>query len=689
MFTQPRSFQLLLVLIIGLEWISSLPCIGAEPGKQPNIIFILCDDLGWGDLGTFYQNASSHSKKHRTPQLDRMASEGMQLRAHYCPAPVCAPSRASLLTGVHQGHAEIRDNQFDKMLENNHTLASVLKLAGYETALIGKYGLNGLGHNPSSWTSYPTKRGFDEFFGYVSHYDGHIHYPADHWPLGDSEGHRTPKELYHNEEEISADLSKCYTTDLFTARAKHWIAQQVASPSNSPFFLYLAYDTPHAALQVPSVAYPSGNGVNGGVQWLGEPGKMINTAVGEIDSFRHPDYLNQGWTDQEERFATMVRRIDNCVGDLLQTLRDLEIDDETMVVLTSDNGPHHESYLDGKQYDPTSFQSYGPFDGTKRDTWEGGIRMPTLAWWPNKIAANSINERPSQFHDWLATFCDCAAVSTPARCDGVSLLPELRGTGPRADSTVYVEYWQSGVTKPYQDFAPDKRKSKRGQMQVVHLDGYKGVRTNIESHATPFQIFDLTNDPKELNDLANSGAKFSALENRMREHVLRLRRPNPTATRPYDFEYVPGIEPSGKLEKGVAWSCYESMDHYVPQTSSLTALREGTAKSIEAVPGDLPGNLVEVTSYVRVPRDGTYSIVLATELGAFVRVHQVSVVDADFGYESHSEANGSIRLAAGLHPFTITVRKQSDQPIKLDFRLSASGVAPRPISPNQLLRPAK
>ena len=627
--------------------------------KQPNIIFILCDDLGWGDLGVFYQNQSKHSKRHATPMLDQMAVEGAQLRAHYCPAPVCAPSRASLLTGVHQGNATVRDNQFDKMLEDNHTLATVLRAAGYKTALIGKYGLQGLGDSPNSWTSYPTKRGFDEFFGYVSHYDGHIHFPADHWPLGNSTGHQTPKPLWHNDKEISKNLSKCYTTDLFTARAKHWIAEQATQDKETPFFLYLAYDTPHAALQIPSAPYPAGKGMTGGVQWLGGPEKMINTAEGEIDSYRHPDYVGHGWSDQEERFATMVRRIDNCVGDLLATLKDLEIDDQTLVVLTSDNGPHHESYLAGKEYDPTSFRSYGPFDGTKRDTWEGGIRMPTLAWWPKNIPAAKIDERPSQFQDWLATFSELAGVSTPARCDGVSLLPTLTDTGPRNDSTIYVEYWQSGTTKPYQDFKAPKRRAKRGQMQVIHLDGYKGIRTNITSHSTPFKIFDLQKDPQETTNLADSSPKFSALQKRMQARVLQLRKPNSSAARPYDFEFVPGIQQStDDLQNGILWKCFACEDDHVPQCQTMTPINSGVAKSIEAIPTDLPGNVIEISGLLRLPKTDTYSFVLSTEIGAFVRIHQIPVVDADYGYQPGSECGGSARLSQGIHPISITVRKQ-------------------------------
>lgn len=515
--------------------------VHADDAKKPNIIFILCDDLGWGDIGVFHQNHRETDKKFSTPHLDAMAMSGAQLRNHYCPAPVCAPSRASLLLGQHQGTCPIRDNQFDKALPDRPTIASVLKQAGYTTSIVGKYGLQGdqryamkmNGTKPSEWPAYPTKRGFDDFFGYVRHVDGHVHYPADRWELGNNETHKSPKELWHNDEEVSGDLTKCYTTDLFTAFAKHWIADHQAN-SEDPFFMYLAYDTPHAALQVPSCEYPAGMGASGGVQWTGKPGKMISTAVGDIDSYRHPETVGKGWTDVEERFATMVRRIDNGVGDLLQTLKDLGIDQNTLVVLSSDNGPHHESYLASSEYDPTSFQSYGPFDGTKRDTWEGGIRVPTIARWPSSIPAGTIDESPSQFHDWMATFADVAGVAVPDICDGVTLVPTMTGDDSREPSTIYVEYNQNGRTKGYADFSPEKRNQKRGQMQVLHLDGLKGIRTNIQSHDDKFRIYDLKKDPKELNNLADTSDEMRDLEKRMRDRVLQLHKFNASAPRPYD-----------------------------------------------------------------------------------------------------------------------------------------------------------
>ncbi|RYD70287.1 MAG: sulfatase, partial [Verrucomicrobiaceae bacterium] len=372
------------------------PLHAAEPAK-PNIIFILCDDLGYGDVGVFFQNQRAKNNQpgqpwHMTPRLDSMAAAGVQMPHHYCPAPVCAPSRASLLTGVHQGHAGVRDNQFDKALEDNHTLASVLKQAGYATAAFGKWGLQGKGQTEQQWPAHPLKRGFDFYYGYMRHKDGHAQFPKE-----------DGKEVWENFEEVSTGLDKCYTTDLFTARAKKWIAEQRAANPSQPFFAYLAYSTPHAKLQLPSTAYPQGGGLKGGVQWLGTPGRMINTAEGEVDGYFHPDYAKAtwdhdtdattpeiAWPDVQKRYATDVRRIDDCVGDVLQLLKDLKIEDNTLVVFTTDNGPSKESYLQ-EPYHPTFFDTYGPFAGIKRDLWEGGIRVGALVHWPQGAPAGRVS----------------------------------------------------------------------------------------------------------------------------------------------------------------------------------------------------------------------------------------------------------------------------------------------------------
>src|SRR3954470_7331559 len=226
----------MITLRLVLVWMALGTALRAATA-QPNIIFILCDDLGFGDTGPSFQNDRA-AKKDRsipafaTPQLDRFAAEGLQLRNHYCGAPVCAPSRASILTGRTQGHANVRDNQFDKALENNHTIATVLKQAGYATAAIGKWGLQGPGDrerkdpndkgarggSPKTWVAFPTKRGFDFYFGYIRHVDGHFHYPK--------EDHR---EVWEMDRDISGSLDLCYTADLFAARAKKWITDQRAA----------------------------------------------------------------------------------------------------------------------------------------------------------------------------------------------------------------------------------------------------------------------------------------------------------------------------------------------------------------------------------------------------------------------------------------------------------------------------
>lgn len=663
-----KTTLIAVTFLLSLIVISKSNATGAEPTK-PNVIFVLCDDLGWGDFGVLHQNDAEGKKRHRTPNIDKMAAEGIQLRNHYCPAPVCAPSRGSLLTGTHQGHALVRDNQFDKALEDNHTLGTVMKSAGYRTALIGKYGLQGKGDSATNWPAYPTRRGFDDFYGYVRHVDGHVHYPAEHWSLGNSEKHRTPKEVWANENEVSGDLAKCYTTDLFTAKCKHWIVEHTDANADQPFFIYLAYDTPHAALQVPTMAYPEGKGVTGGLQWTGQPGAMINTASGEIDSYRHPEYVNKGWSDVEERFATMVRRIDDAVGDLLQTLRDLKIDENTIVVISSDNGPHKESYLQDVDYDPTSFASFGPFDGIKRDLWEGGIRVPTLAWWPTQIPAGIIDQSPSQSHDWMATFADLAGHPVPARCDGVSLKPVLTGESNRHDGLVYIEYFNGSKTPGYPTFKQSRRKKKRGHQQAIFMDGFKGVRVNISSHNDPFQIYDVNQDPAERHNLTGTSERFDRLQKAMHDRVLQIRRPNDSAPRPYDKEPIPAakITPG---DPGLDWSLHEGNFPYVPQLKSSQPTKQGQAGAF-AIASPTVSGAVQFTGYVKVETTGKYELTLRSDAPALLRIHDAVLIDHDFGHKPDQIKTASVKLAAGLHPIQITTLAVADQKVGIDLTWSA------------------
>ena len=677
-----RRQDLLLLVLVFLS--TRLFAAGLPP--KPNIIFILVDDLGSGDVGVFFQNARREKNErsepwHLTPQLDRLAAEGVRMPHHYCPAPVCAPSRASLLLGVHQGHANVRDNQFDKALENNHTLATVLKGAGYATAAIGKWGLQGQGNSPATWPAYPTKRGFDFYFGYVRHRDGHAHYPKE-----------DGKELWENGAEISADLAGCYTADLFTARAKKWIADQQAARRDQPFFLYLAYDTPHAKLQLPAAAYPAGGGVKGGLQWMGKSGRMINTASGVPDSYVHPDYAGatwdhdrdaatpeEPWPDVYRRYATNVRRIDEAVGDLLAQLDDLGIGRDTLLIFTTDNGPSRESYLPGAPYEPTFFNSFGPFDGIKRDLWEGGIRVGALARWPARIAPDRISDSPSMFHDWMPTFAEVAGVPAPARSDGVSLVPALTGAGTQKASTVYVEYFEGAKTPGYEEFENARRGRVRKQMQAIRMGDFMGVRYGIQRHAEPFEIYNVVTDPKQTRNVA---AEQPELQQRMHDATLRVRHPDAQAKRPYDHELVPAL-PSAEMQPGVEWRVFNQPVPWLAKLDDLASSRTHTGAWSKAIGAGPAAGAMLITGCIEAPADGEYTFWLPADVPGLLRIHDATVVDAAFA-ASPQETSGTIRLQAGKHPFRLYVGRGA---ASLDW--SVPEMARQPVPGHVLFRKQK
>ena len=657
------------LLLVATGWLPA--------AMRPNVIFILTDDLGYGDLGVLNQNArrAAGLPGFHTPHIDTMAAQGALLSRHYCPAPVCAPSRASLLLGVHQGHANVRDNQFDKALENNHTLGSVMRGAGYATAAIGKWGVAGgaeSGGSPATSPAFPTRRGFDFFFGYLDHSAGHRHYPKEN-PVdaGDPDGHSAVWEM---NSDITQQLDKCYSTDLFTARAKKWIVDHQACAPQQTFFLDLAFTAPHSALTVPTQAYPSGGGVKGGLQWTGTPGAMINTAGGTIDSWIHPDYSGQGgWSNANKRHATMVRRLDDAVGDLLKLLTDLGIDDNTLVVFTSDNGPHNEGSYTGVVQDPAFFRSYGNMDGIKRDTWEAGIREPTVVRWPAAIPAGRVSDHPSQFHDWMPTLAEVAGVPAPARSDGVSLVSDLTGSGVRRDGIVYIEYSFKGKTPSYADFETNHRAATRNQEQVIYLKGCKGVRHDVTSQATDFLIYDTLKDPKETTNLA--GRPGVPTQQEFKDATLRMRRPDSSATRPYDSELVPPLTPS-PVHPGVAWKAFEGQYPWVPSFATLTPAATGESARPEVIVRTRDDNVgIEFKGYLEIPADGDYTFYLTTDTGAFLRLHDMQVLDADMEYAAGSEIFAMVKLKAGLHPFTLSYRHATSGTPALGLSWSRADIA--------------
>jgi arylsulfatase A-like enzyme len=636
--------------------------------QGPNIIFILTDDLGYGDVGAFFQNQRKKEGDRSepwtfTPNLDKMATEGMMLTHHYTAAPVCAPSRGSLLTGLSQGHANVRNGQFDKALADNYTLGNVLQKAGYKTAAIGKWGLQGSNRwskNGDSWPAHPLNRGFDYYYGYMRHSDGHEHYPK--------EGrYRGKKEVYENKKEVSQDLDKCYTGDLWTAAAKKWIVEQTKDKKDgSSFFMYLAYDTPHAVLELPTQEYPAGGGLKGGLQYLDEPGHMINTASGKIDSWVDPEYRNATydddknpstpevpWPDVYKRYATVTRRIDNQVGDILKLLKDLKIDDNTLVVFTSDNGPSVASYIPDEPYEANFFNSFGPFDGIKRDVLEGGERMPLIARWPNHIPENKVVTTPSIAYDWLPTFTELAGFPAPVNSDGVSLVPTLIQKGKQQKSSIYVEY-QNGQKPPnYSEYAPNNRHRIRKQMQMIRFGDLVGIRYNIQSADDDFEIYNILEDTHESNNLAANG-KMADVQKMMKERALQARMPQADAPRPYDNVDVPATRVAD-AKQGLQWSAYSNHDYpWLPQVNTLKPIAMGTVSMPDIAQLKQKGdNVYLFEGYIKVPADGDYTFYLNAANKAFMRIHDASVIDEDYDYKGGTTRDGTIKLKAGFHPIRI------------------------------------
>jgi len=640
----------------------SLTGLTARAQKKPNIIFILTDDMGYGDVGVFFQKqrqeSGDRSKPYElTPNLDIMTKKGAKFTQQYCNAPVCAPSRASLLTGVNQGNANVRDNQFDKELENNHTLATVLKQAGYTTVAIGKWGLQGVKEEGPNWPAHPLKRGFDTYYGYMRHMDGHEHYPF--------EGiYSEKKQVWSDYKEVSAGLSKCYTTDLWTAAAKKYIiAHEKGKDVAKPFFMYLAYDTPHAVIELPTRAYPQGGGLKGGLQWLGEPGHMINTASGKVDSYIYPEYANAtydndnnpatpevAWPETYKRYATATRRIDDAVGDIMQLLANLKIADNTLVVFTSDNGPSIESYLPASYVanHPTFFGSYGPFDGIKRDCWEGGLRMPTLAEWPGHIVPGKTIATPSMLSDWMATFADAAHIKPPARTDGVSLLPDLTGKGKQENSLVYVEYYEGGRTPDFKEFEANRRNRKRDQMQMTRFGDLVGVRYAIKSADDDFEIYDVVKDPKEADNLALKPG-YEKVQAQMKAKVLQVRHADTEAPRPYDNALISADTVVGELMPGINWRFYKGNFPWVISEKNLAANESGIGKNMTGKETGKNEGMICYEGFIKIPADGKYTFSMQTTGKAYLRLHEATLIDEDFGYQYNTELTRNVYLKAGYH----------------------------------------
>ena len=421
-------------------------CLATGAGRKhkPNIIYILADDLGWGDLGCYGQ------ERIATPNIDRLAAGGMRFTDHYAGSTVCAPSRCTLLTGLHTGHCRIRGNARLALEPGDVTVAEVLGSAGYTTALIGKWGL---GEEAS--TGVPNRQGFDYFFGYLNQRHAHNYYPEF---------------LFRNEERVRLEnkVSKPgkygegvaeekveYSHDLFADEALRF----VETNREEPFFLYLALTIPHA---------------NNEARHKGM----------EVPS--HEPYTNEDWPDAQKGHAAMITRMDTDIGRLLDKLEALGIDKETLVLFSSDNGPHREGGAD-----PDFFDSNGPLRGIKRDLYEGGIRVPFVARWPGVIAPGSVSGHLSAFWDVLPTLAEVAGARPPEGLDGISFFPALRGRDAEQKSHDFL-YWEF---------------HERGSKQAVRLGDWKGVRFVNDDR---FELYDLKEDLSESADLTDAHAEVVA-----------------------------------------------------------------------------------------------------------------------------------------------------------------------------------
>lgn len=660
----------------GLEIEKGLNPLDDSDGlDRPNIIFFFVDDLGYGDLGCFWQDSLTGGQKFDTPGIDMMAAEGAKMTHHYISAPVCAPSRASLLQGRHQGHADVRDSQFDRALVDNHSLADTMRRAGYHTIHVGKNGVAGgensvnlAGNGSQNLAAHPLDRGFDDFFGYLFHGDGHEHFPRN----GASDKTAHIYDGYRQVKDASVDL---YTTDAWTAYAKKSIIDEVNDGDGQPFFMYVAYETPHFKMQRPSVAYPVGRGFSGGIHWTTDTDAAGNVryastadGTGAIDGFNHPE-SSTSWPTAQQQHVGMIRRIDNSIADIIQLLKDMDIDDNTLCVFTSDNGPHNEGN------NPRFFQSYANLEGIKRDMLEGGIRVPTVVRWPRNIAGTTNDENniheigyPSSIWDWMPTFADLAEVPAPSWCDGVSLVPTLTGTGTQRDKGyLYFEFNTTGNTQSWTQF-PNHRGDPKGQMQCVRIGDHMGIRTAITSADNEFKIYDAVNDPGQAIDLATS---LPDLQMKMKEIAIQARRPG-TVSRPYDSTDVPSVTTA--TEPGIEVTSYEGIWSYVPEFRDLTAASTAmvanfdlTARSREEHVGLLFEGLIQV------PTTGAYTFFLDSDSGANLYIHDAHVIDDDYAHTG-AEKSASINLEAGAHPIRIHYRHSVGVNHELDVSWSGPGI---------------
>jgi arylsulfatase A-like enzyme len=458
----------------------SLPLL-LNAASKPNVIYILADDLGLGDLSCYGQ------KKYQTPNIDRLAKEGILFTGHYSGNTVCSPSRANLLTGQHSGHVSVRGNvqeAGDGLLQDEMTvLPEVFKAAGYATGAYGKWGL---GHTHVGGNSSPLAHGFDEYCGWKSQTIAHTYYPTS---------------VIENHEEVPLKKGT-YVHDHIINKAMQFIEKN--AKADRPFFCYIPTAVPHAAMHAPKhlhekwrTKFPEFDHVIGKYSIHGSSPGSPETV---------PDVINP-----IAGFAAMIENLDNQVGEMLTKLKELGIDNNTLVIFTSDNGAH----LEGG-HDPKFWNSTANLRGHKRDMHEGGIRTPMLARWPGTIPANATTGHLSAFWDVLPTMCEVIGQPVPPQNDGLSFLPSLEGNKEAQKAHPYL-YWEFCVGQNQQIYSQAVRKGK--------WKAYQGVAKRGKKELQAMEIYNLETDPYETKDLAKDKPELVA---EMRAIIKEAHTPLPS-----------------------------------------------------------------------------------------------------------------------------------------------------------------
>ena len=431
--------------------------LATSAADKPNIIYILADDLGINDFGCYGQ------KIMKTPRIDQLAAEGMQFFNHYSGSTVCAPTRSCLMTGQHTGRTRIRGNARAHLKPEDVTVAEVLKKAGYATACVGKWGLG-----EASSPGIPTKQGFDFFFGYLNQSRAHRFYPDFIW-------RNEEKEHYPD----NPTKRETYIHDSFTNESLSWIEKQ--SKTDQPFFLYLAYTLSHVDLDVP------GDSIEPYLKTIKEKGPFKN--------LKFPKGGYRGHPTPRACFAGMTSRLDRDVGRIVDLVDKLGLSKDTIIMFSSDNGP-----TSAGGADPNYFDGNGIYKGIKRDLYEGGIRAPFIARWPDKIKAGSRSKHISAHWDLLATVSELSGTKPAPNHTGISFVPSLLGKGEqRKHDYLYWEFYE------------------RGGKQAIRKDNLKAVRLNRSKAGpdTPWEVYDLQADPSETTNLAKKRPELQVTFNRI------------------------------------------------------------------------------------------------------------------------------------------------------------------------------